>query len=228
MSVPSPALFVTATGTGCGKTWLSRGLARALLRRGLAVAAVKPIETGVEGVALDALALARAAGQPALASAPGLLRARLPAAPYAAVLAGELGPIDPSALAETVRRLAAESDVVIAEGAGGLLVPLSAEHTTADLVSALGWPVVLAARDAVGTLSHVLTALESAATRSLSVRAVVLIRGPWSEGDPTTATNARILAEHASIPILSLRACRDDDEDLADAAEPLLGPIFGL
>ena len=60
-------LFITATGTDCGKTWLTRGLARALTQRGLRVAALKPIETGVVDRPLDATALAQAAGEPALA-----------------------------------------------------------------------------------------------------------------------------------------------------------------
>lgn len=215
-------LFVTATGTGCGKTWVSRGLARALVRAGRAVAAIKPIETGVGDEPLDALALAHASGRPWLADAPGLLRARSPLSPYAATLEGELPSIDPSVLARATRSAAGDAELVLVEGAGGLLVPLSATHDTRDLVLQLGWPILLVARDALGTLSHTLSALESASTRDLVVQAVVLTRGPWSADDPSVRTNLRVLAERASVPVVPFLACEDDDDALAEAAAPVV------
>lgn len=218
-------VFVTATGTGCGKTWLTRGLAAALLRAGRSVAAIKPIETGVDPRAFDAEALARACGRPGLANASGLLRARSPLSPYAATLEGELPVIEPSALAAAVRQLAAEADVALVEGAGGLLVPLTRLHDTRDLASALGWPLLLVARDALGTLSHTLTAIEAASTRGLEVRAIVLTRGPWSTDDPSVRTNLRILAERSPAPVLSFPACEDEDEALARAAAPLIDAL---
>jgi dethiobiotin synthetase len=221
------SLFVTATGTGCGKTWVSRGLLRALRRRELRVAGLKPLETGVDREPLDALALARAADRPGLANLPGLVRARSPVSPLAATLSGELPPIDLSALVATLRHAASDSDVALAEGAGGLLVPLTPEATTAELAAELGWPLVLIARDALGTLSHTLSALESAARRDLPVAAVVLTRGPWSERDPSVDTNAEILRARTHAPVCVFPSTRDDDDALADAAEPLLPVLFG-
>ena len=75
--------FITATGTGVGKTWLASALATACVQRGKRVAAIKPIETGVNPDPVDALALARACGNESLANAPGLYRAKEPLAPYA-------------------------------------------------------------------------------------------------------------------------------------------------
>jgi dethiobiotin synthetase len=222
---PPQGLFVTATGTGCGKTWVTRGLARALVRAGRSVAALKPIETGVDPSPLDAEALARACGRPALAHAPGLLRARSPLSPLAATLEGELPAVEPVSLATVARGLVAGVDVALVEGAGGLLVPLSPNHDTRDLALALGWPLLLVARDAIGTLSHTLTALECAAARGLAVHALVLTRGPWSMDDPSVRTNLRILAARVSVPVLSFPACPDDDEALADAAGPLAASL---
>ncbi len=219
-------LFITATGTACGKTWLSRGLARALVQQGRSVAALKPLETGVVGEPADAVALARAAGRPELAMASGLVRLPQPLSPYAAGLAASHPIPSPVDLAARLHELVRGCDAAVVEGAGGLLVPLSREHTMADLAIATGWPVVLVGRDALGTLSHVLTALECAERRSLHLRAVVLVRGPWSLGDPSVASNAAILAERISVPVRVFAASADDDDLLAQSASPLLPTLF--
>lgn len=221
-------LFISATGTGCGKTWLTRGLARLLTREGRRVAAIKPIETGVgtKGPE-DALAIARASGRPELAFASGLVRLAAPVSPLAAArMANETLPA-PSKLAERVCDLARGHEVALVEGAGGLLVPLSRDHTIADLVGALGWPLVLVARDALGTLSHTLAAVESAEGRRLTVAAVVLVRGPWSEGDPSVTDNATILQERLSVPVEIFESCHDDDDALAEAVRGIRSVLVG-
>src|SRR5690349_14088900 len=112
-----PGLFITATGTGAGKTFVSRGLACELTRSGRRVAALKPLETGIapasnplpSGVSQlaptpipDATQLARACGRPELAQAAGFYRAALPVAPYAAALASGEPPPDLSALVTAI------------------------------------------------------------------------------------------------------------------------------
>lgn len=219
-------LFVTASGTACGKTWLSRGLARALVLQGRTVAALKPLETGLGDGPTDAQALARASGRPELAAAVGLVRLPLAVSPYAAARAASQPIPSPTVLAARLHELVRGSDAAIVEGAGGLLVPLSREHTMADLAVATGWPIVLVGRDALGTLSHLLTALESAERRALHVRAVVLVRGPWSVDDPSVASNATILAERVPLPVHVLPVTADEDDALARAVAPMLPTLF--
>lgn len=193
-------LFVTGTGTGAGKTTVTAALARALVADGVPVAALKPIETGVDPIAADARALADAAGDPSLADDPRWYRTRPPLAPYAATLEGEPAP-DLASLARAVRDRAADRYALV-EGAGGLLVPLDREHTIADLALALGLPIVLVAPDRLGVLSDALATLEAARARGLVVRALVL-----SQVAPTTdrsvRTNAGILAELTKTPVIS-------------------------
>lgn len=217
-------LFVTATGTDCGKTWLGRGLARALRSRGHRVAALKPIETGVTESARDATALARAAGDPQLATMG--LRLRAPLSPMAAALAERRSLPTAAQLAADVHQHARGYDVALVEGAGGLLVPIDERATIAELAVELGFPVVLVGRDALGTLSHVLTAWESAERRKLVVRAVVLTRGPWSDGDTSSATNAAILGARLPAPVLTFAASHDDDDALAARADSLLATLL--
>jgi dethiobiotin synthetase len=217
-------LFLTATGTDCGKTWVGRGLARALRARGLRVAALKPIETGVTDLAPDATALARAAGEPDQASIG--LRLRAPLCPLAAARAEGRSLPTPAQLAADVHHHTRGYDVAIVEGAGGLLVPLDETATVAELATEIGFPVVLVGRDALGTLSHVLTAWESAVRRRLVVRAVVLTRGPWSVGDPSTESNAALLAARLPAPVSTFAASDDDDDLLAAHAVGLLPTLL--
>jgi dethiobiotin synthetase len=140
------------------------------------VAAFKPAVTGLDEPDADRPAdhdlLAVAAGRPADEVAPHRFGPAV--SPHlAAELAGTA--LDPAALVAAARGLRA--DVVIAEGVGGLLVPLTLGYTIRDLAVDLGWPVVVAARPGLGTINHSLLTVEAARAAGLDVRAVVLT--PW-------------------------------------------------
>lgn len=210
--------FVTGTGTGVGKTFVTRGLARGLVDVGVSVAALKPLETGCVPRAADAEALARACRQPALANAPGLYRVAPVLGPYAATLEGAPAPPHLRDLVVRVRALTADSALTLVEGAGGILAPVARGMTIADLASALGLPLLLVAPDELGVVSNVLTALESARLRSLRVGAIVLRQAPTADRDPSARTNGRILAEWTDAPILKFGVSDDDDDALARCA----------
>jgi dethiobiotin synthetase len=196
-------VFVSATGTGVGKTLVSTALIHALVRRGIAVAGLKPIETGCVPFPLDAQQLAHASRKPALADLPCWYRAEPPLAPYAVELATGRAAPDCSTLATNIRALGRDFELVVVEGAGGLLVPLDRTRSMADLVAALGLPVLIVADDRLGVLSHVLTTVEAALRRELSVLAVVLNQSSAADSnDPSAATNRHILAERLELPIL--------------------------
>jgi len=215
--------FITATGTGVGKTWLATALASACVQRGTRVAAIKPMETGVDPEPLDALALARACGDESLATADGLYRAKEPLAPYAIEKRG--GPSIGSlrALAKRVRDLGGDADYSIVEGVGGVLVPLNREQTVADFAALLDLQTVLVARNELGVLSYTLTAVEALRKRKISVRAIVLnhVDRSFAE-DLSRSSNADVLADYVPrIPIL--RAPRvQSPADLVDTASLLL------
>lgn len=193
-------LFVSGTTTGAGKTTITRALAQALVLRGRSVAAIKPLETGVDRVAEDAVALAAACGRPELASDPAWYRARRPASPYAATLEGE----SPPRLDAILARIGTlDVELVLCEGAGGLLVPLDRERTMADLARALGLPLLLVAPDRLGVLSDVLSIHEAAEHRGLAVAAIAL-SATTPEPDSSTGTNLRILSERLPVPVVPI------------------------
>jgi dethiobiotin synthetase len=144
----------------------------------------------------------------------------------AAELAGEAISLD--ALVEAAARGAARADVLVVEGVGGLLVPLSDEHDIRDLAVALGLPLVIAARPGLGTINHSLLTIEAARAAGLDVRAVVLT--PWPE-EPTVMerSNRDTIARRGAVEVATLRAVRDiDDLASAGATLPWAGWLGGV
>jgi dethiobiotin synthetase len=103
-------------------------------------------------------------------------------------------PIDTDALVEQVAELRAANDVVVVEGAGGLLVPIDATYTMVDLACELGLPLVVVARPALGTLNHTALSIEAARARGLDVVGVVVSAFP-SRPPLAERTNPAVL-EH--------------------------------
>ncbi|MBW2268899.1 MAG: dethiobiotin synthase [Deltaproteobacteria bacterium] len=182
-------LFVTGTDTGVGKTVVACALLRAFRTRGIDVGAMKPIETGVglEGP-LDALALREAAGGGDALDDVCPLRFALPAAPTVAARA-EGRRVEVWAIHAAYQRLKARHDCVIAEGAGGLLVPATEELSMADLARELDLPVLIVARAALGTINHTLLSLEAAKKRGLTVAGVVISH---ADGELSAAAAANL------------------------------------
>ncbi|MEA2254164.1 MAG: dethiobiotin synthetase [Solirubrobacteraceae bacterium] len=212
-------LFVTGTDTGVGKTVLAAALAAALRAAGIDVAAFKPAVTGLDepepGRPPDHELLAAAAGRPAEEVAPH--RFGPPVSPHlAAELAGTA--LDPAALVAAARALRA--DVVVAEGVGGLLVPLTLGFTVRDLAVELGWPVVIAARPGLGTISHSLLTVEGARAAGLDVRAVVLT--PWPDAPSAMQRSNREAIERlGGVEVATLPAVGLDVGELARAGSAL-------
>jgi dethiobiotin synthetase len=188
MTRPARVLVVTGTDTGIGKTTVTRGLVRALTRRGMDVLPLKWVETGcartTEGelVPSDGIALARAAGREHQLATVSPLRFALPAAPsIAARVEGHTLSMD--MLEGALDAARASADLVVLEGAGGPLVPITDERLFADACSALGLTeVVLVTRDGLGTINHTLLSFEALIRRGFTVRAVVVNRRTEAEG----------------------------------------------
>jgi dethiobiotin synthetase len=215
--------FITATGTGVGKTWLSTALTTACVQRGKRVAAIKPIETGVDPDPIDAIELARACGNESLATAPGLYRAKEPLAPYAIEKRGGPSVGSLRVLAKRIRELARDADYTIVEGVGGVLVPVDREHTIADLAALLDLQTVVVARNSLGVLSYTLTALEALRKRKISVRAIVLNHVDRNQKEDMSRTsNADVLADYfPRIPIVRIPRVQNPG-DMVDAASQLV------
>lgn len=196
------ALFITGTDTGVGKTFVACALAAALRARGVRVAVVKPVETGVEGVPEDALRLRAAADDPAPLEDVCPYRLRAPLAPAVAARLQGIA-IDPERLVALVTRRAAEADVLLVEGAGGLLVPLVGRTTWVDLALRCGLPLLLVAANRLGTVNHCALTARVAAAAGLEMRGFVLSH-PTSALDASADTNAATIAELTGLRCLGI------------------------
>lgn len=210
--------FVTSTGTNAGKTWVTRSLCRALTIRNHSVFALKPIETGCVPDPLDALALARACGNPSLANTAGLYRASLPLSPYAVSLITGAPPPDIPLLANLVTTLSRNCDFMFVESAGGLFVPINRVQTTADLASAIGFPLIVVVPDALGVLSHSLTLCECATLRGFAICALVLVCQQPGSQVTGPGSNGQILSERFPFPVVTFPYCSNNDDLLASTA----------
>jgi dethiobiotin synthetase len=170
-------IFVTGTDTGVGKTVVAASIVTTLRARGEPVRAFKPVVTGTDEPdpvwPADHELLARAAGMQVGEVTPVTFAPAV--SPHlAAELAGRS--IEPADLVAHARGL---GQPLVAEGVGGLLVPLTTGYSVRDLAVDLGLPLVIAARPGLGTISHTLLTIEAARAVGLEVRCVVLT--PWPD-----------------------------------------------
>jgi len=195
-------LVVTGTDTGVGKTIVTAAISAAATAHGLRVAVVKPGQTGIQG-SVAAQSTVEPSLEPTAESdedtivrlaAPATARTLVtypdPLAPLAAARVAGLMPLNRESVATAVRDLAATHDLVLIEGAGGLLVPMGAGGWTiadlaVDLAAGLaadapgagaGASVVVVTRAGLGTLNHTALTLEALARRGLQALVVI---GAW-------------------------------------------------
>ena len=173
-------VFVTGTGTAVGKSIVAAATCAALAAEGQPVVAFKPVVTGLDEPTgawpPDHELLATAAGGSQAPEDVAPYRFGPPLSPhYAAELAGQT--IEPTRLLSVAR--ASGDRPLVAEGVGGLLVPITFGYLVRDLAVDLALPVVIAAPTALGTINHTLLTIEAARTAGLHVAGVVMT--PWSD-----------------------------------------------
>jgi dethiobiotin synthetase len=203
------AIFITATGTDIGKTFVAAGLIRHWRTAGRSVEALKPVATGYDPTNAEA-------------SDPGVLLAGLGrtvtpaeierispwrfAAPLSPDMAArrENRAIDFDALVEFSRdAIAGAKDKLLIEGIGGVMVPLDDQHTVLDWMAALNIPVVLVAGSYLGSLSHTLTAIDALSRHGIAIKALVINETPGSTV-PLADTVTTLKRFAAPTPVVAL------------------------
>ena len=221
MSDPSHGIvLVTGTDTGVGKTVAATWTA-SVLAASRRTALVKAVQTGTLDPARDGDEAFYRAHLASGVTTCTLVALPEPLAPsIAAVRAHER--VDVDALVRRCREIAAEHDVTLVEGAGGLLVPIDAETDMADLALELGASLMLVIRPALGTLNHTMLSVEAAERRGLAVEMLVCSDFPDDPG-VVELENLRFLrARYPSIPLLVLHHADLGRADALDALRPRL------
>ncbi|MGW7366530.1 dethiobiotin synthase [Streptomyces sp. NPDC054841] len=196
-------IVVSGTGTEIGKTVVTAALAAVAAAQGRTVAVLKPAQTGLAtGEAGDAEEAARLAGP----GVTGIELARFPEplAPATSARRAGMTPVGPQQVAEAAEKLATEHDLVLVEGAGGLLVRFDEQGgTLADAARLLRAPVLVVAPAGLGTLNA--TALTTEALRARSLEPLGVVVGSWpAVPDLAARCNLADLPESAGTELLGV------------------------
>lgn len=215
--------FVTGTDTDVGKTYVSSIILRELINAGHSVGVSKP---ACSGAVIDA-------GEPRwpdldhLAEAAGLSdvdlicrqRFQAPLAPpVAARLEGQQP--DLSAMQQNLLAWKSRADVVVVEGVGGLLCPLTAKESVADFATWAGFPLLIVARLGLGTINHTLLTIEAARQRDLAVAGVILNDADGLADSPAGQTNFDEVANRTDVPVLGIVGHGRQSISLRDGETP--------
>jgi dethiobiotin synthetase len=183
-----PTLFITGTDTGVGKTVFTRLLAQFLHRRGINVAALKPVCSGGRA---DARALHAALGGALTLDEINPWHFRAPVAPSLAARL-EKKSVKLALVVAHIRAWQKKSEITLVEGAGGLLSPLGEDFDSRDLIAALRATSILVTPNKLGAVNHVLLTLKALPKNLRSRAKIVLVSS--QKPDAAAASNARLLA----------------------------------
>lgn len=197
--------FITGTGTGVGKTFVTAGLARLARDAGLRVFAFKPIETacplvGERRVGEDQETLALAAGDWQRGELRNLYCFERPLAPLEAA-AHEQRTIDLFHVERVFARGAAEADLALVEGAGGWRVPITLAEDMAALACRLRLPIIIVGAAGLGTINHTLLTVEAVERNGCSIAQIVLSRHPQDDLG-FARDNAREIGRRVCYPVI--------------------------
>ncbi len=232
------AIFITATGTDIGKTFVAASLIGHFRQMGRLVDAIKPVVSGfdpVQAAASDSGILLDALGLPVTAAeidriSPWRFRAAL-SPDLAAAREGRSIDVD-SVITFCQTTIEQRRDMLLIEGVGGVMVPLDGERTILDVMMALQVPLILVTGSYLGTISHTLTALDALYQRGLKILAIVVSETPGSTVplDETVAAIARFAGPVIGLPRRQQpQASRQEPEqgNGPGGTAEALGRIFG-
>jgi dethiobiotin synthetase len=212
--------FITSTGTGIGKTFITAALARQAKALGKSVAAFKPVISGFDPLKpgeSDAGVLLRALDLPLT---PDNIQHVSPwrfAAPLAPTMAARLEKRElkfNEILAHGQLAMQGPQDTVLIEGVGGVMAPLADQHTIVDLIQELGIEAVLVTGSYLGTISHTLTALSVLVMRRIPVFAVIVNETP--ESTVSLAATVEEFSRWTRLPIVAVTRQKEKNAEIKE------------
>jgi dethiobiotin synthetase len=196
--------FITGTDTSVGKSVVTACLATLFKSRGEDVGVMKPIETGVDPACSssansDAKFLMEVSGVQDANVCP--YRLKTPASPYqAARIEGK--EIDPAIILEKFRTLQSKHSMMLVEGIGGLMVPITKNYNVADLALEMRLPLIIVSRIKIGTLNHTLMTINAAKQHGLEIKGVILNPSYEGELDVIEKEQGSLIEEFSDTPVL--------------------------
>ncbi len=230
----SRGIFITGTDTGVGKTIVSAAIIRALIKKGIRVGAMKPIETGCiraevrkedDLIPSDGMFLKEMAEMDDSIDMITPIRYEEPLAP---MVAAELKkrPVDLDEIFSTYGALSKKYDFMVVEGVGGLLVPITfvrqndsateqqfkdpSAYFVSDLIRDLKLPVIVVARPTLGTINHTLLTVNYALREGINIFGVIINFNNPPENNLTEKTNPEVLRQLCPVPVIGIMPYNKD------------------
>jgi dethiobiotin synthetase len=206
LPIPIPGLFVTATDTGVGKTIVAAAIADHFHRRGVRVGVFKPVASGCARTASDSLAsedaemLRAVVGNRFDSATINPVRFAQSLAPAVAARQSDCV-LDWALISDALARVVEASDVIIVEGAGGLMVPLDDQSSILDLIRWLQLPTICVSRPNLGTINHTALTVEALRAARVECAGVVINRFDATHEDLSYQSNAQEIARFVSVPV---------------------------
>lgn len=210
--------FITGTDTGVGKTVITAALVKAAQHLGFKAAAMKPIETGCRKPAdmrqhtvcsneilipIDGKFLREISGAEAPLDLITPVRFENPLAPMPASEREGIS-VNITQIKDAFATLVSIYNVLIIEGVGGILVPITEDYSVLDMVKYFGLPVIVVARPGLGTINHTLLTVHYALKEALPVAGVILNYTQPPEGTIAEQTNPGVLEKICPVPVLGI------------------------
>jgi dethiobiotin synthetase len=214
-------IFITGTDTGVGKTFVAAGIVWALSARGFDVGVMKPAETGCrirngKRIPEDAMMLMRYAEVQDPLDLVNPYRFRAPLAPMVAAQQ-EGRTIEIRKIKEAFRALTKRHEFMVVEGAGGIMVPLTARRSLLDLAVLLGLPVLIVARPGLGTINHTLLTILALRAKEVPIAGIVINHSTAMRQGLSERTNPAVMERLSGVPVLGqVRYGQKDLDALAD------------
>jgi dethiobiotin synthetase len=226
-TVPVNGIFITSVGTGIGKTLVTTILCHQLKTLGRKTSAVKPVVSGFlpDDPASDPALILRSLGktpeqQTIAAIAPW--RFALPVSPHLAARREGGGPQLADVVAFCREQERAGGDLLLVEGAGGVMAPLGEIFTCLDLIESLGYPVILVTGTYLGAISHTLTALDTIRRRKIPIQGIVISESAPSAGLADTLESLEQFGG-AGVRLYALPRLSGSDDEKWRTAPSLIG-----
>jgi len=210
--------FITGTDTGVGKTIVTAALVKAAQSLGFRAVGMKPIETGCQKtvesrqhtaygndflIPADGMFLRNMAGAKESLDLITPVRFENPLAPMPASEREEI-PVDMEKITNAFAALAYKYTVLIIEGIGGILVPITKDYSVLDMAKDFGLPVIVVTRPGLGMINHTLLTVNYALEEGLPVAGIIINYHQPAEGTIAEQTNPAVLATICPVPILGI------------------------
>jgi len=200
--------FITGTDTGVGKTVVTAGLAGALKARGFRVGIMKPAASGAvmrngHLISNDVAFLLKSINSQEDHQIVAPLTIEPPLAPLAASMLEKI-PIEPEKIFKAFDIMRQKYDILLVEGIGGILVPLTESYSIADLIKDMSLPLIIVARPGIGTINHTLLTINEAEKRGIEVKGFIINGMEINQVGDAEKTNPEIIIKISGKPLLGI------------------------